>query len=322
MTGTISETSGGTTRTNLGITANAWEFGTPTQQGMHQNGVATLAAYLTSLGFNQSITLDTTKFRFVQDGVMFLDPVAYRWELFWREPSGYFTFNYWNQGANSWLLFDPGTRNLPVDGITIDQYSARMSKCGYVDNKLYFVSSLDQNPPGQPYFRAISNTTGHEEWLWAEQPNSGYHVYRFDGNNPVLIPDDNVLTCAQRAVRITPQSDSRFVAPGNAANYTLVVTNTGIIADSFNLSVSGNKWPTTATPSTSLTDMPAQSSTTIQVTVQTPASGFTTLSDSATITIISQNDSTARGASTLTTHITLSPRLFLPIALSNLTSGW
>lgn len=321
MTGTISETSGGTTKNNLGITPNAWQFGTPTQQGMHQNGVATLAAYLTGLGINQSITLDPTRFRFVPGGVIFLDAALNRWELFWREPTGYFTFNYWNQGANSWLLFDPGIRNLPVDGITIDQYSSRMSSCGYVNNKLYFVSSLDQRPPGQPYFRAFSATTGHEEWLWANQPNSGYHLYRFDGNNPVLIPDDSVLTCAQRAVRIAPQTDSRFVPPGTTVKYTLVVTNTGIMSDSFNLTFGGNDWHTTVAP-TSLTGMPAQASSTVTVTVQTPAMGFTTLSDSATITVTSQSDSNAIATATLTTNITLTPRLFLPVAISNLESGW
>lgn len=114
--------------------------------------------------------------------------------------------------------------------------------------------------------------------------------------------DSAVLTTTAKTaygVLVVPSFDYKSGNPGATLNYTLQVYNTGNIADTFNVAVSGNAWTTSAPASVG--PIPAFSNQALNVSVTIPASVASGSSDSATITLASQHDNTKSSSATLTT---------------------
>ena len=51
-------------------------------------------------------------------------------------------------------------------------------------------------------------------------------------------------------VAVTPESDGKLGAAGETLEYTLAVTNTGNVGDTFDIALSGNTWTTTVPTTT------------------------------------------------------------------------
>jgi subtilisin family serine protease len=115
-------------------------------------------------------------------------------------------------------------------------------------------------------------------------------------------------------LNLAPPSASQSGRPGEVVTYTLMVTNTGNITDTFNVAVSGNAWTTNA-PAT-VGPVAAGASATFQVTVTIPTGVTGADSDTATVTVTSRGDNSKTAQATLTTRRVLY-RLFLPVVMRN-----
>ncbi len=93
------------------------------------------------------------------------------------------------------------------------------------------------------------------------------------GTGVELSPDQTVYAMAETTV-----------------THTVYITNTGLTSDIYHLSIAGNNWPTTLSETTIL--LPAGMSTSVMVSVVTPAQTIATLylTDAFTLTALSQNN--------------------------------
>ena len=107
-----------------------------------------------------------------------------------------------------------------------------------------------------------------------------------------------------RNVNLSPAS-SLAGAPGGKVVHTLTITNTGSMADGFDLSAGGQTWTTAVIPS--VTNLPPSASTTFPVTVTVPPGAANLESDTVTITATSQGDGTKSDTALLTTTAILTP---------------
>jgi hypothetical protein len=92
--------------------------------------------------------------------------------------------------------------------------------------------------------------------------------------------------------------------------YTVIVTNTGTVLDTFNLSKSAVQWPTDI--QSSVGPLAAQASATVPVTVTVPGSGPLFASDVVTVTATSAGSSSATSRVVLKTSTLVYP-VFLPL---------
>ncbi|MBK8988770.1 MAG: proprotein convertase P-domain-containing protein [Chloroflexi bacterium] len=103
---------------------------------------------------------------------------------------------------------------------------------------------------------------------------------------------------------------------GTVVTYTLTLTNTGSVTDTFDLSATG-VW--TATLSDASVTLAPNASTTFDVTVVVPAGAADGDDDAATVTAVSQTDASATASATLTTtaNVPTAPMwyLYLPVVV-------
>jgi len=109
------------------------------------------------------------------------------------------------------------------------------------------------------------------------------------------------ITYLESFFRLTlmPVTDTQSGDPGTAVTYTLQVTNTGNASDTFNVTVSGYTWPTTA-PVT-VGPLWAGASANLDVIVDIPTDAAINATDTANIIVASQGDDTQSVTATLTT---------------------
>jgi len=102
-------------------------------------------------------------------------------------------------------------------------------------------------------------------------------------------------------VTVMPHAASRLGLPSALVTYTLRVTNTGNVADTFTMTVSGNAWTTDA-PS-SVGPLAAGIGANVQVVVHIPSGATGGASDIATVTATSQGNPTRSDSAVLTTSV-------------------
>jgi uncharacterized membrane protein len=95
--------------------------------------------------------------------------------------------------------------------------------------------------------------------------------------------------------------DSASGLPGQTVTYTLMITNTGTVADSFQVDIAGNVW-TTALSAPSITLAPGAGGQ-LRAVVTVPGDALSTDADTAAVTATSQGDATKQGMAHLTTTV-------------------
>lgn len=99
---------------------------------------------------------------------------------------------------------------------------------------------------------------------------------------------------------LAPDQSTGQAAPGQTATYTLTLTNLGTSSDSFDLQFNGNTWDTNAQPNPA-GPLGSGESQEIAVQVTIPPDATPGSSDIATITAISQGDTSKTASATITT---------------------
>jgi hypothetical protein len=123
---------------------------------------------------------------------------------------------------------------------------------------------------------------------------------------PLNLAALTILDDDEHGLALAPAAEGKVGAPGTTVAYTLTLTNTGNVMDTYNVLVSGAVFTTTATPS-SVGPLAANAATTFVVSVQIPANATGGTTDVATITARSQGDSSQSATATLTTTVVVIP---------------
>lgn len=112
------------------------------------------------------------------------------------------------------------------------------------------------------------------------------------------------------SVEVTPQADQRAGAPGTTLIYALTVRNSGLLADTYHLAVSGNRWTTAIPPADATFPLSSGESRQVDVFVLLPVTAVID-SDTAIVTVSSQTSVGLQAQSVLTSTLT-DFALFLP----------
>lgn len=111
-------------------------------------------------------------------------------------------------------------------------------------------------------------------------------------------------------VALTPISTALTTTPGSVVTYTLTVTNSGNITDTYTATVSSTVFTTTV--SSSVGPLAAGTSTSLLVTVNVPSDAISGAMEAATLTVTSQGNGSTNVNATLTTHVTFH-KLYLSV---------
>ena len=116
-------------------------------------------------------------------------------------------------------------------------------------------------------------------------------------------------------VALTPPTDAESGLAGATITYTLSITNTGNLTDTFDVAVEGCSWMTTA-PET-IGPLGMEDAVTLEVIVSIPESALGGSIDTAVLTVTSQADETRLTSASLTTQVPLAEAddlaFFLPL---------
>jgi hypothetical protein len=133
----------------------------------------------------------------------------------------------------------------------------------------------------------------------------------FDGDFVNDVPTASLVMHVTESAVDTGPDQSASGALGDEVMYTVTITNTGLVADTFDLSLSGNVWESHVMPeSTGMLD-PGES-TTVTLTVHIPENAFPGNSDAVVLTATSVADNLVSDSMTATTSVSGQHMIFLP----------
>jgi uncharacterized membrane protein len=123
-----------------------------------------------------------------------------------------------------------------------------------------------------------------------------------------------VIPMAVYGVELTPEALIGSSPPGSTLTYTLSVSNTGNIEDTYAVNITGvdDGWEVIQP---ALITVPAYTSSNLEVMVTVPP-GFNTPPDEITVTVTSTSDPAVTDSSTITTTPFIY-RLFLPLIMKS-----
>jgi hypothetical protein len=139
-----------------------------------------------------------------------------------------------------------------------------------------------------------------------------YISYSSDPSDPSFARCLTLSYQVTHGVELAPPTAEQSAAPGTTVTFTLQVTNTSNAMDTFDVSVAGNTWTTTA-PAT-VGPLAWGGSTTFDVAVDVPSDAVGGASDTAIVTVTSQGDSTESATASLTAKVP-AQGLFLPLVM-------
>ncbi len=169
----------------------------------------------------------------------------------------------------------------------------------------------------------------YEYGSWALAPavfNARLRLFGESGSHPllytyVLFGDPALRLLSPYGIETSPIEASQLGPTGTVVDYTLNLTNTGMVADTYDLSVTGNAW-VTSLPYGSVTLLAGESRT-LTVQVQIPAGASKGTTDTAVIQVQSGGDQEAasevRLVTTADVWVVVSPTLASGIGLPGTT---
>jgi subtilisin family serine protease len=209
-------------------------------------------------------------------------------------------------------IFGGGTTNFFVDDVALDSQPATSGCAAPTDvSWLSVAPTSGSTASGESddvtvTFDSTGLAEGSYEALLCVNSN--------DPNNPLVeVPVTLTVVAAQYGVLLAPATAESWGTPGDTVEYTLTITNSGNVADTFTLMASGNAWSVDP-----LADVPlaAGESTTITVMVTIPANAADGEMDTVTVTATSQGDPGTWASSELTTTALIEEYiLYLPIIM-------
>ena len=144
-------------------------------------------------------------------------------------------------------------------------------------------------------------------------PNNTYGYGRLDVKAAV----DAALAESEYGVALIPAAATQHGAPGQAVSTTFHITNTGTTTDSFEVTLTGEYWPTTG--AAVIGPLSAGTGALLPVTVTIPTATLYGVSDAVTVTVTSVGDPTHNAQATLytTADAVYGVQLWPPEIMSN-----
>jgi hypothetical protein len=174
-------------------------------------------------------------------------------------------------------------------------------------------SNTDVAARGSSNVQVTANANGFANGTYRARlrVNAGSNAINGDQTVPVIF---TIGSSTVHDVAVSAPQAALSGLVGSTITYTLSVTNTGNVSDSFNLSLSGNTWPSTLSQTS--VNLAAGASTTIQVSVAIPANAVANSTDSVTVTATSAADSSATNSISLVSTANSIPvsqyKVFMP----------
>lgn len=157
-------------------------------------------------------------------------------------------------------------------------------------------------------------------------PGSGGNACEATDQRGIVRPqgstcDIGAYEVAVYGLTLAPATEGKAGIPGATVTYTLTLTNTGNVTDTYSVTIAGAVFTTTATLPTVGPLAPNQGRTFV-VSVQIPPGAIVGTMDNATVTVRSQGNNSQSAAATLTTTVVAVPVtggvvIYLPVVANN-----
>jgi hypothetical protein len=148
---------------------------------------------------------------------------------------------------------------------------------------IWYVPQMPKNGASPPYTC----------WTVSGEPNPETYPC-FSG--PMFVPVQPDAT--DHGVGLTPDVEPQTAAPGSTVSYSLAITNTGSLSDTFTFSASGHAWDVVVPAAVTLA---AEASAAVQLTVTVPAEALAGATDALVLTATSAGDPAVSASTAITT---------------------
>ena len=208
--------------------------------------------------------------------------------------------------VNALLTADPAANVVVMGDLNDFQFTTALTTL----KGTILTNLIDTLPANQRYSYVYEgNSEVLDHILITQNMNSRPYTYgvvhvnsEFSGQASDHEPQVANLSIVHYETSLAPASNALSGDPGTEVTYTLSLTNTGRVVDSYNISLDtpSPAWTTVISPDT-VNDLAAGASTPITVKVTVPAGAASLATDTAKIKAVSQGDASRTATTTLTT---------------------